>query len=66
MNLVLSSFCYSTSCKEYDEQLKMLAHQLMDIVIEDLHVGSTHFEKYLNKGTGNLRWNYSPDNIAPG
>lgn len=48
------------SYKEYNEKVEKLAKQLMDVIIEGLEVNAAHFQRYVDKASGLLRWNHYP------
>jgi isopenicillin N synthase-like dioxygenase len=48
------------SYEEYNEKVEKLAKQLMNVIIEGLEVNAAHFQRYVDKAFGLLRWNHYP------
>ena len=53
------------SFEEYTEKVEKLAKQLMDVIIEGLEVNVVHFQHYIDKAFGLLRWNHYPPCSQP-
>lgn len=53
---------YRASYKEYDEEMKILCHQLTEMIMETLDVTDmAFFQKYYsNVASGLFRWNFYP------
>lgn len=51
---------FTDSYKEYNEKVEKLAQQLMDVIVEGLEVTASHFQRYIEKASGLLRWNHYP------